>query len=81
MLDGSNGKVMMNLPARTRRWEVHGESLSVEGRGADVVVDWIADDGTEADNRRINRLMGVSIRSLWLYAISHFYKTIKKKKY
>ena len=63
VLDGSNGKVVMNLPARLRRWDVHGESLAIEGKGADVIVDWIADDEDETAKIQINRLMGVIIRS------------------
>ena len=59
----------MNLPARPRSWPVHGESLSIEGSAADVIVDWIADDEDETDKRRINRLMGVK-RSHFL---SHWY--------
>ena len=59
MLDGASGKVIMNLPARPRHWDVHGESLAVEGSAADVIVDWIADDEDETNQMRINRLMGV----------------------
>nr|CAH0099152.1 unnamed protein product [Daphnia galeata] len=62
VLDGSNGKVVMNLPARLRRWDVHGESLAIEGKGADVIVDWIADDEDETAKIQINRLMGFSSR-------------------
>jgi hypothetical protein len=52
----------MNLPARLRRWDVHGESLAIEGTGADVIVDWIADDEDETAKIQINRLMGVITR-------------------
>lgn len=51
----------MNLPARPRRWDVHGESLAIEGTAADVIVDWIADDEDEIETHRINRLMGVML--------------------
>ncbi|XP_046637856.1 uncharacterized protein LOC124316141 [Daphnia pulicaria] len=60
VLDGSNGKVVMNLPARLRRWDVHGESLAVEGTAADVILDWIGDDEDETAQIQINRLMGFS---------------------
>lgn len=49
----------MNTPSRPRRWDVHGESLPIDGSSADVIVDWIADDEDESSNRRVNRLMGV----------------------
>ncbi|KAK4010567.1 hypothetical protein OUZ56_019711 [Daphnia magna] len=62
VLDGSNGKVVMNLPARLRHWEVHGETLAIEGTGADVIIDWIADDEDETAKSQINRLMGFSSR-------------------
>lgn len=55
----------MNLPARPRNWNVHGESLAIEGTAADVIVDWIADDEDEMDKRRINRLMGVIIARMF----------------
>lgn len=51
----------MNLPARLRHWEVHGETLAIEGTGADVIIDWIADDEDETAKSQINRLMGVII--------------------
>lgn len=49
----------MNLPARLRHWDVHGESLAIEGNGSDVIIDWIADDEDETAKSQINRLMGV----------------------
>ncbi len=62
-MDGKNGHVLMNLPPRSKRWDVRGESLAVDGPrlGADIIVDWIADDD-EANNRTVNRLMGFSSR-------------------
>lgn len=68
VLDGSNGHILMNLPPRARRWDVRGESLAVDGPpGADVMVDWIADEDEAGEAfssslRTINRLMGFSSR-------------------
>lgn len=59
VLDGSSGRTLMNMPSRPRRWDVHGDGLPIDGQGADVIVDWIADDEDESSKRRVNRLMGV----------------------
>jgi hypothetical protein len=76
VLDGSNGKVVMNLPARLRRWDVHGESLAVEGTAADVILDWIGDDEDETAQIQINRLMGV-INTRRIFFISILQITIR----
>lgn len=54
----------MNLPPRSKRWDVRGGSLAVEpgGSGADVMIDWIADEDEADNNRAVNRLMGFSSR-------------------
>ncbi len=57
----------MNLPARLRRWDVHGESLAVEGTAADVILDWIGDDEDETAKIQINRLMGVIYNTDFYY--------------
>jgi len=57
VIDGSNGRVLMNMPSRPKHWDVGGEVLNIQGRGSDVVFNWIAD---EEEDRQINRLMGFS---------------------
>ena len=54
----------MNLPPRSKRWDVRGASLAVEPAvsGADVMIDWIADEDEADNNRPVNRLMGFSSR-------------------
>ena len=47
----------MNMPSRPKHWDVGGEVLNIQGRGSDVVFNWIAD---EEEDRQINRLMGFS---------------------
>jgi len=59
VVDGSTGKVLMNLPSRPKHWDVGGQVLNINGLGSDVVLNWIAD---EEEGREINRLMGFSSR-------------------
>lgn len=49
--------MLMSLPSRPKHWDVGGEVLNIEGKGSDVVLNWIAD---EEEGREINRLMGFS---------------------
>ncbi len=68
--------MVMNLPARLRRWDVHGESLAVEGTAADVILDWIGDDEDETAQIQINRLMGViNTRRIFYFHPSNHHST------